>query len=121
MIRLLQLCAVLLFLASPAWGAMLTLTWNDNSTNEDGFKIERKAGPTGTFAVIATVAANGTIFQDPSLPEGQEFCYQIKAFNDAGDSTPTNEDCATTPVTPPLPTAPDGAVVRGARVIIIVP
>ena len=99
----------------------LTLNWNDNSSNEAGFKIERKAGTAGTFAEIATVAANTTIFVDPSLAEGQEFCYRVRAYNDGGDSTYTNEDCATTTVIPPIPTPPDGATVGPAKVIIIIP
>ena len=119
MIRLLVLCLVLL--AGPAWGAMLTLTWTDNSSNEQGFRIERKAGLSGTFAEIATVAMDTTSFLDPNLPEGTEFCYQVKAYNSTGSSAPTNEDCGTTIVTPPLPIPPTGAVVGGARVIIILP
>src|SRR5205807_1650733 len=40
--------------------AQLTLTWTDNSTNEDGFAIERKTGTTGTYAQIATVGPRVT-------------------------------------------------------------
>ena len=39
-------------IAGPAAAAQLTLTWADTSTNEDGFKVERKRearGPMGSW------------------------------------------------------------------------
>jgi len=74
----------------------LTLTWNDNSNNEDGFKIERKEGLTGTFAEIAMVGANVSSYADTGLTDGTTYCYQVRAYNGAGDSPYTNEDCNTT-------------------------
>ena len=52
------LAVVVLVIAAVVWpvesdAAQLTLSWTDNSTNEDGFKIERKSDSTGTFAEIA--------------------------------------------------------------------
>ena len=44
--------------ASESFAAQLQLNWADNSTNETGFKIDRKTGTSGTFAAIATVGAN---------------------------------------------------------------
>jgi len=35
----------------------INLSWTDNSTNETGFKIERKIG-TGTYAIVSTVNAD---------------------------------------------------------------
>jgi hypothetical protein len=34
---------------TPASAAQLTLTWTDTSTNEDGFKVERKTESTGAY------------------------------------------------------------------------
>jgi hypothetical protein len=34
---------------AEAMAASFTLIWTDNSTGEDGFKIERKAGTNGTY------------------------------------------------------------------------
>ena len=47
--------------------AQLTLTWTDAANDEDGFKIERDAGPTGTFVQIATVGASVTSYIDSGL------------------------------------------------------
>ncbi|MCI0411018.1 MAG: fibronectin type III domain-containing protein, partial [Acidobacteria bacterium] len=76
-----------------ATAAQLTLSWTDNSGNEDGFKIERETGQAGTFAQINTVGANVLSYTDSGLAEGTEYCYRVRAFNGAGDSAYTNEDC----------------------------
>lgn len=70
------------------------LTWQDNSDNEDGFKVERKTPsiPGDTFGEIAQVGANVATFKD-TVTDGQERCYRVRAFNASGDSTFTNEAC----------------------------
>ncbi len=53
-------------LATQVPGSQVTLTWNDNNTNETGFSIERK--PTGgLFAVVGNAGANTTSASN-SLP-----------------------------------------------------
>ena len=92
-----------LVLAAMIWpvesAAQLTLTWTDNSTNEDGFAIERETGPTGTFAQIATVGPNVTSYTDSGLMSGATYCYRVWAFNVIGNSASSNEGCGTTPQT----------------------
>jgi len=72
----------------------LTLTWDDNSQGEDGFAIDRKIGAGGTYAEIATVPANVTTYVDYAVSRGVTYCYQVRAFNDAGSSAPSAEACA---------------------------
>ena len=91
------LATVLSPLASDA--AQLTLTWTDAANDEDGFKIERDAGPTGTFVQIATVGASVTSYIDSGLASATTYCYRVRAFNFAGDSAYTNQACGTTPQT----------------------
>src|SRR5437870_373542 len=93
----LVLTAVLWPVESDA--AQLTLTWTDNSTNEDGFSIERKTGPTGTFAQIATVGPRVTSYIDSGIASVTTYCYRLLAFNTAGNSAYSNEACGTTPQT----------------------
>ena len=86
-----------LLLASLAWpvaadAAQLTLTWTGNSTNEAGFKIERKTGTGGTFAQIATTGVNATSYVD--VGGGTTYCYRVRAFNTVGDSAYSNEACS---------------------------
>jgi hypothetical protein len=83
-----------LSLLGQANAGQLQLGWTDNSNNEDGFKIERKTGTTGTFTHIATVGANVTSYTDTNLIDGATYCYRVGAFNSAGSSDYTTEGCA---------------------------
>jgi len=82
-------------LASATDAAQLRLDWADNSSNEKGFRISRKTGTGGTYAEIAVQQSNATSYVDTTVAAGTTYCYQVRAYNDAGDSAPTNEACAT--------------------------
>ena len=91
---------------TPARAAtgQLTATWTDSTpTDHDGFKIQRKTGTTGTYAQIATVGPTVMSYLDTGLTAGSTYCYQVEAYNAAGDSLPTSEVCAVVP-TPVLST-----------------
>ena len=70
------------------------LNWQDNSDNEDGFKVERKTPsiPGDTFGEIGQVVKNVVTYQD-TVNDGQQRCYRVRAFNAAGNSAYTNEAC----------------------------
>ena len=74
----------------------INLSWTDNSTNETGFKIERKTG-TGTFAVVGTTATDVTTFNDTGLMPGTIYTYRLYSYNTGGNSpTYSNELLLTT-------------------------
>ncbi len=79
---------------TPAFATQLTLTWADVSTNEDGFKIERKTGTAGVYGQIATVGARTTGYVDGTVGPGTAYCYRVRAYNSAGNSAYSNEACA---------------------------
>jgi len=83
-----------LFLVIPTTGVAFILIWTDTADNETGFKIERKSGTTGTFAEVGQVGANIETFTN-ATPDSQVYCYQVRAFNAAGDSAYSNEACGT--------------------------
>jgi len=62
------------------------LIWDDNSSNETGFEIERALGQ-GAFANITTTAANETTFSDSGLVAGTQYRYRVRAVRVG--STPT--------------------------------
>ncbi len=97
----------------------IDLRWEDNSNNEDGFKIERKTQG-GEFAQIAQVAADVTSFSDTGLTPNTTHVYRVRAFNAAGDSPYSNEASATTLPPPnrrPIADAgPDQTVTVGSSV-----
>jgi hypothetical protein len=59
---------------------VITLTWADNSNNETGFGVERKAGTNGTFAQIATVAGNVNSDTDSGLLAGNNLLLPSEYF-----------------------------------------
>jgi hypothetical protein len=77
--------------------AKLTLTWQDNSNNEDNFAIERKTGTTGTFSQLILMPSNSTSYVDTSVTRGVTYCYRVRAFNTVGASAYTNEACKIVP------------------------
>ena len=53
--------------ATVVSSSQINLTWNDNSDNEQGFKIERKTGTGGVYALFATTAVNVHSFSNTGL------------------------------------------------------
>jgi len=89
--------------ASAASFSQIDLSWTDNSSNESGFKIERKTGSGGTYSEIATVAANETSYSNTGLSEATAYYYRMRAYNLAGNSNYSSEASGLT-----LPAAPSG-------------
>jgi hypothetical protein len=85
---------------NQATGAVLQLTWADNSADETGFNIERKLGLNGTYTNIATVGVNVTSYTDSSLTDSTTYCFRVNAYNSAGNSPYAPEVCGTTPAAP---------------------
>lgn len=99
----------------PSWlrttaasASQINLQWDDNSPNEEGFKIERKEGCCGAWTLIATVGPNVETYQSTGLKCGTTYAYRVWAYNAAGDSGKTNEASATTASCSPssLPACP---------------
>lgn len=108
------LALVLLLLATPAFAGVgqLVLTWTDNSTNEDSFKVERKPGACavpGAFTEIASLPANTATYTDAGLAPNVTNCYRVRAANAAGPSGYSNEADGTTLG---VPAAPGGLTVQ---------
>ncbi|HEY3078652.1 MAG TPA: S8 family serine peptidase [Chloroflexota bacterium] len=71
--------------ATALTGRQVRLSWTDRSTNETGFKIERRRG-TGSWSQIATAARNATTYTDSGLVGGAQYTYRVRAYNSAGNS-----------------------------------
>jgi hypothetical protein len=76
--------------------SQIVLTWNDNSNNESGFRIERSIAGEPFFSQIATVGANDTTYTNGGLPPDTTCTYRVRAFNSSGNSTYSNTSTATT-------------------------
>ena len=76
-------------------GGEIVLTWTDNSSSEDGFKIERKEQG-ASYTQIDTVSADTSTYCDTQLDSGTTYCYRVCAYNAVRDSDYSNEACTTT-------------------------
>ena len=65
------------------------LTWNDTSSNEKGFKIERSTNGT-SFTRIATRGANVTAYSDGNRTSGRTYYYRVRSYNGSGSSAYSN-------------------------------
>ncbi len=63
----------------------INLSWTDNATNEDGYKVERKTG-NGNYAVIGSMGANLSTYSDLGLTTNTAYTYRVYAYNSAGNS-----------------------------------
>lgn len=73
----------------------ITLTWDDMSDNEYGFKIERSLDG-NTFYEIDVIEKDMNIYIDTGLIPEQTYYYRIRAYNEIGDSDFTDTVEATT-------------------------
>jgi hypothetical protein len=82
----------------------IDLTWQDNATDEQGYRIERSLDGQ-TFIEIATVGPNVQSYNDTGLTPETTYFYRVFAFNNFGNSDPSNVAADTTPKSP-LPNFP---------------
>lgn len=76
--------------ASLADPGQASLSWQDNSSGENGFHLERRAGLTGSWGMIAALGPNETSFIDSNLAAATTYFYHVAAFVAAGNSTWSN-------------------------------
>ncbi len=94
--------------ASAVSVSQINLGWNDASTNETGFKVERSSSATGPFTLLTTVGAGVTTYSNTGLTASTPYYYRVCATNTAGDSAYATASAAT--LAPPvvIPAAPTG-------------
>src|ERR1035438_4419032 len=74
--------------ASYLSGGRIKLTWTDNSTNEDQFRIDRSTNGT-TWAYYATAIKNLNTYTD-SVTATNTYYYRVRAENVVGNSAFSN-------------------------------
>ncbi|MBN1671106.1 MAG: fibronectin type III domain-containing protein, partial [Kiritimatiellae bacterium] len=92
--------------ASATSSTAITITWTDNSSNETGFKLDRRQSGTDAWVRITQTGANVTRYTDSGLSAGTQYYYMVKATSSAGDSDYSNVAAATT--AEGLPAQPSG-------------
>ncbi len=74
----------------------IVLSWQDNSSNEEGFEILRSDNYSGNYKIIKIVGAGSTNCIDSLLTLDTDYWYRVRAYNSSGKSAWTREDSAKT-------------------------
>lgn len=76
--------------ADNATEGQITLSWTDNSEDEDGFTIERSTMMDSGFTEVGTVGADVTTYADTSVETGTQYYYRVAATRGTVVSAYTN-------------------------------
>lgn len=87
--------------ATSVTRTQINLAWNDNSTGETGFRIERSTNGGLTYSTLATIGANVITYANTGLTGGTTYTYRVRATTAAGTSSASNELSASTLPDPP--------------------
>jgi hypothetical protein len=82
--------------ASALSNRVVSVTWTDNSSNENEFRLERKTATT-SYAQIAIITANGTAYFDNAVAPSTTYTYRIRAANAGGTSVYSSPSSGATP------------------------
>jgi hypothetical protein len=61
-----------------------TISWSDNSTNEDNFEVHKSVGTSDNFIKAATLPAGTTQYVDNTLFAHTKYFYKVLSRNVAG-------------------------------------
>ena len=87
------------FVLGAETASSITLSWNNLSSNETGFEIERSSSPeANSFVLIHTSGPGTTSYTDGGLNENTMYYYRIRAINSTGPSLFTNIEGSSTVV-----------------------
>ena len=82
-------------IATAVSSQQIDLTWTDNSTAEDGFKVYRSVDGIEFFRT-AILGPNVTTFSNTGRPAATTYYYRVLAFNATGNTADSNTAVATT-------------------------
>jgi fibronectin type 3 domain-containing protein len=98
--------------ASPSSASQINLTWQDNSSSESGFIVQRASSSSGPWTQIGIVGANVTSCAHTGVTASTTYFYRVCAYNASGNSVFSIVTSATTPAAPDTtpPSIPSGIV-----------
>ena len=82
--------------AAAASATGINLAWQDNSTSETGFIVERRRLGSGKWVRIGTTAAGTDALASDGLFPNATYIYRVQAFKNSETSAYSNEAAATT-------------------------
>jgi len=84
----------------------VTISWADNSSNEAGFRIERRTA-TGGYQVVASLIANATSYVDTNVSGNTQYFYRVIAYTFQANAPASNEKSV---ILETAPNAPFGVI-----------
>jgi len=89
--------------------SQISLSWQDNSSNEDGFEVHRATPwPISPYTLRDNLPTNTIAFGDTGLTASTQYCYKVRAYQAKGRQTSfsafSDVVCVTTQAPPPPPT-----------------
>ena len=76
--------------ATAVSASSISLAWTDNSTNENGFKIERSTALGGNYTQIGSTGASVAAYTDTALSASSTYYYRVRSYNAGGNSGYSN-------------------------------
>lgn len=73
------------FVAAAVSSSQINLTWDDNSSSEDGYSLERSLDGS-SFSEVQELSANSTSFSDLNLDPVTEYFYRVRSFEYKGSN-----------------------------------
>ncbi len=102
--------------AAAISATQVDLAWSDENQDEQGFLLERSENAGVSWSQVASLPANVTRATDTSAQGGRNYQYRLKAWNDVGQSDPSNVASVSTPAAVALASLTvTPAAVRGRR------
>jgi uncharacterized delta-60 repeat protein len=92
--------------ATAISSSQINLQWIDNSSNENGFVIERSPVNSTSFQMLATLPANSTSYSDTGIDPATVYYYRVKMTTASAGSSGFSAIASTTtlPLAPATPT-----------------
>ena len=90
--------------AQAASSSAINLSWQDNSSNEDSFRVEQLVN--GAYQEVQSFSAGVTFVQITGLAASTSYSFRVRAANSGGYSAYSNTASATTQAIPAPPAAP---------------
>lgn len=66
-------------IASNLTATGVVLRWQDQASGETGYRVERRLAGSGSWTLLATLAAGATSFADAGLADGAAYEYRVQA------------------------------------------
>jgi hypothetical protein len=70
----------------------VSISWTDNSNNEEGFRIFRKEVSSEVWIEIGEVISDVNLFVDTKAIAGVNYSYRVSAFNQSGVDSPVESE-----------------------------